>query len=254
MWDNINECGCDFEDVFAGLPQIFKVHNLKFINESYKTMLTHFRLGSVIVKALQRGRHKLFKLAMKVVTEEVNQIKTNEEMSSLRKRIINKKRKRIFIESYNQFYGDVDLSFASFNKDVVERVDRYKGRLGTYDAMHIRRTDNEMAIKNSPTYLFYDKMEELIGSDDKIKVYVATDDEAILKDLKDKYPQNVYSEATKAVSRRTSEGIQFALYEMLILAGAKNLYASYYSTFSSMASCIGRNNITILKKESSIGE
>ncbi len=91
-------------------------------------------------------------------------------------------------------------------------------------------------------------MDEIVGKNSNQKVYVATDDVEILMDLKNKYPDNVVTQANSSPSRRTSEGIKFALYEMLILAGAKTLYASYFSTFSLMAHCIGKNEIIVLKK------
>ena len=247
LWDNINECGCDYRDVFESIPDNCKVYNLKFINESYKLMLRRFKLGLVVVKAFQRGLYKLYKLLTRKMHLDANSVKTKEDQEQFRNKVQTFKGKNVFIESYNQFYGEVDLSMLEFNKEIVDKVTKFKKNVGAYDAMHIRRTDNDVAIKNSPTELFYEKMKKLVEADPEAQVYLATDDQGILEDMRNKYPANVLSEASSAVSRRTKEGIQFALYEMLILAGARNLYASYFSTFSSVASYIGGNNIIVLK-------
>ncbi|WP_026520230.1 hypothetical protein [Butyrivibrio sp. FCS006] len=246
LWDNINECGCNYEDVFSKLPFNFRVKNLKFINESYMTMLKHGQIIKAVWKACQRGAFAVYKLCVKSYQFEANSIKSDEEQAQLKKKILEHNGKRVFIESYNKFYGEVDLSLVEFNTEVVQKVSEYKESLGEYDAMHIRRTDNAEAIKNSPTELFYNKIAEIVKEKNDARIYLATDDSGILKDLKEKYPDNIFSEASGAVSRRTAEGIRFALYEMLILAGARTLYGSYFSTFSLIANCIGKNEMVVL--------
>ncbi|MBO5622926.1 MAG: hypothetical protein J5959_15015, partial [Butyrivibrio sp.] len=219
------------------------------INESYMTMLKHGQIIKVIWKACQRGAFAVYKLCVKPYQFEANSIKSDEEQAQLKKKILDHNGKRVFIESYNKFYGEVDLSLVEFNTEVVKKVSEYKESLGEYDAMHIRRTDNVEAIKNSPTELFYDKVADIVKEKSDARIYLATDDSGILKDLKEKYPDNIFSEASGAVSRRTAEGIRFALYEMLILAGARTLYGSYFSTFSLIANCIGKNEMVVLHKD-----
>ncbi len=250
LWNNINECGCNYEDVFYWLPEGCKAINLIFINDSYKAMFLKGKIISCIRKAIQRGKYKMFKLKTKADQFEANTIKTTAQQQELKDKVLSHKGKYVFIESYNKFYGDVDLSKIEFNKEITEKVAAFKEKMGEYDAMHIRRTDNVEAIKNSPTELFYDKISQLLKDSPKAKIYIATDDSGILEDLKNRYPDNIVSEATGAVSRRNAEGIRFALYEMLILAGAKTLYASFFSTFSQIANCIGGNDMVVLKVES----
>ncbi len=247
IWNNINECGCNYDHVFSKLPDNCKVKNLRFINESYKTMLTNGNIPGILVKMIQRGCYYLFKAVTGGMQLEANSVHSPEEEQQLKKKALEHKGRYIYIDSYNRFYGGVDLSRIRFNDEIVRRVESYKKSLGEYDAMHIRRTDNVEAIKNSPTELFYNKIEEIVKENKDARIYLATDDQNILMDLKKKYPDNIVSEASGAVSRRTAEGIQFALYEMLILAGAKTLYASFFSTFSLIANCIGKNEMIVLK-------
>ena len=70
-----------------------------------------------------------------------------------------------------------------------------------------------------------------------------------MADLKKRYPQNILSENAGKVSRTSNEGMKFALYEMLILAGADTIYASYGSTFTVVANAIGQNEMIVLKKD-----
>jgi hypothetical protein len=114
--------------------------------------------------------------------------------------------------------------------------------------MHIRRTDNEIAIKNSPTELFYENVARIVNDKPDTKIYIATDDLDILDDMKKKWPDNIIYTKVDSISRRSTEGIKFALYEMLILAGARTIYASYGSTFSQIANLIGGNEMIVVKK------
>ena len=249
LWNNINECGCNWNDVFSKLPDGFRVVNLKFINDSYKAMLKKGRMDKIACKFLQRTVYKIFKTITTRMHLEANGIFDEDRQEVLKKQLIERKGKTTFIESYSKFYGEVDLSEFVFNLGILAKVEAFLKRTGQYDAMHIRRTDNATAIQNSPTELFVEKANDIIEKNSKAKIYIATDDVDVLNIFKEKFPNNVISELNGNLSRRTSDGIQFALYEMLILAGAKTLYASYFSTFSSLANCIGKNEIIVVKKD-----
>ena len=263
LWRNNNECGCDFEDVLDKLPIPTKIRTLHFGKESYKELIKRCNLGGILHKFFQMLFYKVFRRWSSIVQLETYQDMPIEEKQSLKNVVLCSKSKYVYIEAYYSFYGELDLSGVSFNKDVVRKYEEYKGKLGTYDAMHIRRTDNVVAIEKSPTKLFYDKIDELINKDtdtsgtvynnpgsgiSKKKIYIATDDSDILVDLKNRYPENIVSEANSGVSRTSSEGMQFALYEMLILSGADTLYASYGSTFTVIAHVISGNRLEVLSK------
>ena len=172
-----------------------------------------------------------------------------EKQKALKSVIYNSQTEKVYIEGYYQFYGELDLSSVSFNKDIVDRVNEYKHTNGQYDAMHIRRTDNVDAIKQSPTELFYRKIDELVQRDSEHRIYLATDDAGIQADLMSKYPANILPKENGPVSRLSVEGMKFALYEMLILAGADTIYASFGSTFTIIANAIGRNEMIVLKND-----
>lgn len=249
FWRNNNECGCDFEDVLQDLPLPTKVKTMHFGKESYKELLKKGRLLSMAHKFFQMLFYKIFRAWSSTFQLEAYQDMPLEEQMALKDKVLGSKGRFVYIEAYYLFYGELDLSGISFNKEIMARFDNFREKTGPYDAMHIRRTDNVQAIKNSPTKLFYDKTEEILKVDNARKIYIATDDAGILNDLKMRYPDNICSEASTAASRTSSEGMQFGLYEMLILSGAETLYASFGSTFTVIANAIGGNRMETLTQK-----
>ncbi len=250
LWRNNNECGCEFEDVFDSLPLPSKVKGIHFGKESYKELIKSGRLLCALRKFLHQKIYDLFRKIVSTIqlpTKEGHNFP--EYWAELRKYVENSKSKKIYIEAYYSFYGDISCEGFSFNKDIEDSLKKFKEKNGNYVAMHIRRTDNEIAIKNSPTELFYKKVDEIVGLNSETKIYIATDDLEILEDMKIKWPENIIYSESKAISRHSREGIRFALYEMLILAGAKTIYASYGSTFSQIANLIGSNEMVVLKAD-----
>lgn len=249
LWRNNNECGCEFEDVFESFPLPCKVKGIHFEKESYKRLIKSGRLFSALRKFFHQKLYDLFRRTVRRIqlpTQEGQN--TPEKWDELRHWILNSKANTIYIEAYYSFYGDISCKGFVFNKDIEKRLAEFKEKNGDYVAMHIRRTDNEIAIKNSPTELFYEKAAEIVASDSGKKIYVATDDLSILADMKDKWPENIIFSPAEAITRRSREGIQFALYEMLILAGAETIYASYGSTFSKIANLISGNEMVVMQK------
>lgn len=248
LWRNNNECGCDFEDVLSTLPIPSRVITMHFGKESYKFLLKRRKIGSVVYKYAQGIIYKAFRAWTKLIQIPTRQGMCLDEQKMLKKYVLEMSRNTVYIEAYYSFYGEIDLTQIAFESEIVKKVMAYRAIVGSYDAMHIRRTDNAMAIENSPTELFYQKIEELVAKNVNHKIYIATDDENILYDLKEKYPQNILSEAMCETSRTSSVGMKFALFEMLILAGAETLYASFGSTFTIIANAVGGNEMVVLKK------
>ncbi len=249
LWRNQNECGCDFEDMFDSMPLSCKVRNIHFGKESYKSLLSRGKVFSSLRKAIHFGCYTVFRKHIKRAELRLEQGKNSDsDYRKLKEKVDNWPQKKIYIEAYYSFYGDNSSEGIRFNPEIERRVEDYMKTLGSYVAMHIRRTDNVEAIKNSPTELFYEKIMELVEHDPDKKIYIATDDKDILEDLKRRFPHNIFSEAMASADRRSKEGMQFALYEMLILAGAETLYASYGSTYTMIANIIGKNEMITLRK------
>lgn len=111
--------------------------------------------------------------------------------------------------------------------------------------IHIRRTDNILSIEKSPDYLFENKIEEYIKKNSKTKFFIATDQPSIELHLKNKYPNNILL-YPKTYGRDSVEGITDALIELQLLAKTSVIFGSYWSSYSEMASRIGKIKLHIL--------
>src|SRR5690606_35662462 len=114
--------------------------------------------------------------------------------------------------------------------------------------IHIRRTDNISAIEASPNYLFERKIEEYLQENLATNFFLATDDPGVERHFKEKYPDNVMA-YPKTYGRDSKDGIVDALVELQLLAKTSVIYGSYWSSYSEMASRIGKIKLHILTLE-----
>lgn len=115
--------------------------------------------------------------------------------------------------------------------------------------LHIRRTDHDVAIEHSPTELFFLKAEEVLSESPEIKIFLATDDEELVWKMKERFPGRVICHDEKEFSRKNKLGMQDSVIDLLALSRCREIYGSYGSTFSKMASYIGGCKLTILERE-----
>jgi hypothetical protein len=106
--------------------------------------------------------------------------------------------------------------------------------------VHIRRTDHKEAILHSPLELFIEKMQKDVNEDSDTVFYLATDDEEVENIMAKKFPLVEHKNFADRKSRRTEEGMKDAYVDMLCLSRCEKIYGSYGSTFSNMASLIGK--------------
>lgn len=112
--------------------------------------------------------------------------------------------------------------------------------------LHIRRTDNAMAILYSPLRLFIDVMDREISEDPAVKFYLASDSEDVKKELTDRYGERVvYSR--RPTDRDSEEGIREAVVELTALSLCDKIYGSFWSSFSEAAARIGGKEFAQLK-------
>ena len=150
--------------------------------------------------------------------------------------------------------------------------------------LHIRRSDHQQAIDESPLELFFEAVDKEIqesplpspprggghilghtsgnarpplgrfreGSHvergEGLRIYLATDDEATKEAFFDRYGSRVITSPAEA-TRESTDGIREALVEMLTLSRTRRIYGSAGSTFSPIAACLGNVPITILQRD-----
>lgn len=154
----------------------------------------------------------------------------------------------VFIETCFNFYQNRSFKLKDLfipNSEVKNKLAVAKSRLGEdYVALHIRRTDNDSSIENSPDALFFDRIAAL---ETEAKVFLCTDDLATEKRFVERFGTKIVC-ISEDKSRDTKIGIQSALVDLLLLANSKKVFGSFNSTFSSIAAEIGEVEFEVLKK------
>lgn len=118
----------------------------------------------------------------------------------------------------------------NLKKKLNERID--KKCIG----IHIRRTDNAMSIKYSPTALFVKAMDEIIESNKKATFYLATDDKDEETFFLNKYGKDrIIVSCKRTLDRNKSDGIEDAIVDLANLSKCSIILGSYWSSFSETA-------------------
>ncbi|MCR4919944.1 MAG: hypothetical protein K5928_09085 [Prevotella sp.] len=109
--------------------------------------------------------------------------------------------------------------------------------------VHIRRTDNQRSISDSPTALFVERMRQ--EPDDTV-FYIATDSEEEKRELRQLFGSRLHC-AERQAERGTLQGMEDALVEMYLLSRTRRILGSAASTYSMTAAAIGRTPLEIIK-------
>ena len=105
--------------------------------------------------------------------------------------------------------------------------------------LHIRRTDNVCARRESPLEHFEEAMRRELEADGRTRFYVATDDEPTKRHLLRLFGHERIMTSPEAATRDSVEGIREALVEMYTLARCRRIYGSAHSSFSIVACRLG---------------
>lgn len=115
--------------------------------------------------------------------------------------------------------------------------------------IHIRRTDNIESVRNSPTELFVQKMNEEIETMKAVRFFLATDSSQEEALLKERFGNRIIINPKTSIDRNNPIAIQEALLDLYSLSRCWKIYGSYYSSFSDVAAVWGR-----VRKETIISE
>lgn len=123
--------------------------------------------------------------------------------------------------------------------EIANRVAEVVGRFGNTTGVHIRRTDNAQAIRESSDDLFVRRIEAEIARDDTATFFLATDDPAVENLIRSTFSDRIIVYPKRSRDRRTVQANQDALIDLLCLASTTHLLGSFYSSFSEVAAEIG---------------
>lgn len=154
--------------------------------------------------------------------------------------------KNIYLDVCQNVTETMDFSLFRINRNIEGIIPEInKDVIG----IHIRRADNEMSIKYSPTYLFDAMVEREISVRPHQKFYLATDDPQQERYFIEKYPSNIITYKKRSLDRSDSVAIMDAMVDLYHLSHCGKIYGSYYSSFSDVAAWWGKIEKCVLKVE-----
>jgi len=156
------------------------------------------------------------------------------------------KTRHMHILTYIHFYRSPQLgSILRELKPRQEYVEIVKKLFGdkTVVGVQIRRTDNQQAIKHSPTEAFLTAMATYPAT---THFFLATDSEFEKVRLRDVYGSRILT-FDAPLNRNTMEGMRAAFVDFLALSRCSEILASYYSSYSEKASEFGAVPMRVIK-------
>lgn len=161
------------------------------------------------------------------------------------------KGKRNFMSCYDWFGTFTPHLYADLfhpRRETMERVEDNAKRFSTYTiGMHIRRTDNVMAIQQSPTSLFVEAGRKELEQHSDLRIFLATDSDDVKEEMRNVFGTRIIT-AEETASRCSAAGIVGGLVDLWTLSRTNKIYGSAYSSFSDMASCLGGQELVIVKR------
>lgn len=155
--------------------------------------------------------------------------------------------KKLFIHSSSDIlFSDGDYNIFKIKEEMLPKNAKSFPLYGAY-GIHIRRTDNEMAVKYSPTSLFIDKMEKLLRINPNVKFFLATDEPSEERLFLDRFGDSIITHHKKSFDRNDPQAIRDAVIDLWFLAHCRKIYGSYWSSFSDVAALWGNIEKEILK-------
>ena len=124
-------------------------------------------------------------------------------------------------------------------KELKERIRENVNRFNAHTiGIHIRRTDNAIAIQKSPTTLFIKRMEEEIEREKTTRFFLASDSEEEKKTLQETFGERIITSPHR-VDRNSVRGMQNAVVELYTLAATMHIIGCAGSTYAKTAAEIG---------------
>ena len=100
--------------------------------------------------------------------------------------------------------------------------------------VHIRRSDNKLAIKYSPLAAFRQRIDALLDSGEVEQLFLSTDDDRVRDFFRKTYGRLLMTRRV-VLDRNALQGIRDAVIDLWCLSHTGRLLGSYYSSFSETA-------------------
>lgn len=154
--------------------------------------------------------------------------------------------KSIFIETSSAFTDSLTFEHFSPVQDIERVISSTCARLDNAVGVHIRRSDNDLSIKHSPTEKFEEIMSGMLGSGYCDRFFLATDSADVEQHLIEKFGENVVVHHKYSYDRSVDSSIRDAVVDLYCLASCKKIVGSYWSSFSETAAQIGNKELMVV--------
>jgi hypothetical protein len=151
-----------------------------------------------------------------------------------------------YLKAGSRFHTTTDVKFAYWLKS-LKPVAAITAAVAALDlsgvvGVHLRRTDNTVAIQSSPNSAFITAMQAHPAG---TRFFVASDSEADRAALEAAFPGRILTVA-KNLTRNSKEGLQDALKDFVALSKCSEILGSKGSSFSEMAALYGGVALTVV--------
>lgn len=230
VWASDSSLNIKFKDIFS-LPSSVKIVQYRLTSLKYKLM---FHLYKDVLRYQILDDPWVYKYA------RGKEFETWEHLVD---------GKNIFLVSSADILFDGDYgSLFRPNMKLLESLNTVSCGKDTI-GIHIRRTDNENAVKYSPTYLFIHRVHKELKANPGTKFYLATDDSKEEEIFQNEFGDKIMIYKKHSLDRNNPIAVKDALIDLYNLSCCKKILASYYSSFSDVAALWGNIEKEVIKTD-----
>ena len=206
------------------------------LNCSYYDLFCHDPLVSVI-----ETKHKFsIKFLVKALKARRCFFNIKEEDGEKVESLVRNK-KNVYVNTVFDFYDVKHYEMFVPIPEIEKRIADICQSYASYTiGIHIRRTDNIMAIEHSPLSVFLEFIDKEIEKNSDVRFYLATDSQEVEKEIVSCYKEYIILNENRTLGRNLQKGIEDALIDLGCLSRCDLIAGSYYSSFSETAAHWGK--------------
>jgi hypothetical protein len=154
--------------------------------------------------------------------------------------------KKVFIETSSSFFEPMNYGDFTPVKEIEELIALTSVQLDNAVGIHIRRSDNTLSIKHSPTEKFEEVMRGMLASGYCERFFLSTDSAEVERYMIDKFNDQLVIHPKRTCDRNVDDSIKDAVVDLYCLASCKKIVGSYWSSFSETAALIGNKELVVV--------